>query len=256
LNDTLLPLSNQLYKSLYTKIIHKKPTVTIEEQVFTKIGKKEIYVHKLDNKKNLMKGIYIYEKIKNEKGERIYRYIFAEEGYWKKSHQNLEREKTLILRKGTIHQTLEKEEEKYHIMKFNTHDIVFEFKEKESLIPRYGKSLREMTSKELKAKIKEYQKRNLNTNILLIELYKKISIPFACIIFTLIGTPLGLLAKKSGKSIGLGLSILIIFLYYLFLICGETLGNKGIITPFLAMWLPNLILGSLGVTLCFLAIKH
>lgn len=255
LNDTFLPRSNYAYKNLYYQIVQKKPTVSIEEQVFAEIDGKEVYVNKIDNKKNIMKGIYLYEKIREEDGDVLFRYIFAKEGCWKKNIGDKDRDKVLILKDGTIHQTLEKEQEKYHIMRFNTHEIVFKSQEK-TYHGEYCKGLREMTSKELREKIKEYKKRNIDINLFLVELYKKVSIPFACVVFTLIGTPLGLLTKKSGKSIGLGLSILIIFIYYLFLVCGETLGKKGLLTPLFSMWLPNIVLGVVGIILCMFTIRR
>lgn len=255
LNDILLPHTNHAYKNLYYKIVQKKPTVSIEEQVFTIIDSKEIYVNKIDNKENIMKGIYLYEKIREEDGDVLFRYIFAKKGYWKKNIGGEDRDKVLILKDGAVHQTLEKEQEKYHIMRFNTHEIVFKSQEK-IYHGNHSKGLREMTSKELREKIKEYKKRNIDINLFLVELYKKVSIPFACIVFTLIGTPLGLLTKKSGKSMGLGFSILIIFIYYLFLVCGETLGKKGIITPLFSMWLPNIVLGVVGIILCMFAIRR
>ncbi|MBU2599281.1 LptF/LptG family permease [bacterium] len=253
LNDTLLPFANQAYKDLYYQIAQKKPNVSIEEQVFTEMANKEIYVHKLDNKNNLMEGIYLYEKIREEDGDILLRYIFAKKGYWKKSIKD--QDKVLILEDGSIHQTLEKDQEKYYVLKFNTHEIIFNLQEGASFM-QPCKSLREMTSKELKEKIKEYQEKNLEVSLFLIELHKKISIPFACLVFTLVGTPLGLLTKKGGKSIGLGLSILVIFSYYLFLILGETLGNKGLISPFFSMWLPNIIIGTVGIFLCLFTIKR
>ncbi|MDI6785845.1 MAG: LptF/LptG family permease [bacterium] len=255
LNDTLLPCSNHAYKSLYYQIVQKKPAISIEEQVFTKIGNKEIYVNKIDNKRNTIKGIYLYEKIKEEDGDILFRYIFAKSGCWKGTVKSENQDKVLALKDGTIHQTLEKEKEKYHIMKFNTHEVIFNSQE-ETYSEEHCKGLREMTSKELREKIKEYKERNIDINLFLVELYKKISIPFACIVFTLVGTPLGLLAKKSGKSIGLGFSILIIFFYYLFLICGETLGKKGILIPLFSMWFPNIVLGFAGIILCIFAIRR
>ena len=85
------------------------------------------------------------------------------------------------------------------------------------------------------------------------EIYKKNSIPVAAIVFVLIGSSLGMLVKRSGASIGIGMSIGFFALYYLFLIGGESIGDRMLLTPWLAMWLPNFVFGVLGIALIIFA---
>ncbi len=82
-----------------------------------------------------------------------------------------------------------------------------------------------------------------------VEIHKKYSIPFACLVFVLLGVPLGLSTRKGNAGIALGVSLLVILVYYIFLIGGEHLADRRIIPPFLSMWLPNILLGALGVYL-------
>jgi lipopolysaccharide export system permease protein len=82
-----------------------------------------------------------------------------------------------------------------------------------------------------------------------VEIHKKYSIPFACIVFVLLGIPLGLSTRKGSAGIALGVSLLVILVYYLFLIAGEQLADRRMMPPFLSMWLPNIILGAFGVIL-------
>lgn len=84
-----------------------------------------------------------------------------------------------------------------------------------------------------------------------VEIYKKYSIPFACIIFTLIGAPLGYRVKKGGFGIAAGLSLLFFLLYWASLIGGEKLADRDIVSPFWGMWLVNVILGIFGLYLMF-----
>ncbi|MFP4522300.1 MAG: LptF/LptG family permease [Fibrobacterota bacterium] len=81
----------------------------------------------------------------------------------------------------------------------------------------------------------------------LVEIHKKISIPVACIIFAMIGAPLGVLARKGGVGIGVSLSIGFFIFYWAFLISGEMLADRLILRPWVAMWAPNLILFFIGV---------
>jgi lipopolysaccharide export system permease protein len=82
-----------------------------------------------------------------------------------------------------------------------------------------------------------------------VEIYKKYSIPFACIVFTLLGAPLGYRVRKGGFGIAAGLSLLFFLLYWACLIGGEKLADRTIVSPFLGMWIANIIIGCLGLYL-------
>ncbi len=82
-----------------------------------------------------------------------------------------------------------------------------------------------------------------------VEYHKKLSIPFACVVFVLVGAPLGIRSKRGGVGIGAGTGILFFLIYYLFLVGGEQLGDRGFVTPFWAMWTPNVVFGGLGLFL-------
>ena len=82
-----------------------------------------------------------------------------------------------------------------------------------------------------------------------VEYHKKLSIPFACVVFVLVGAPLGIRSRRGGIGIGAGTGILFFLIYYLFLVGGEQLGDRGFVTPFWAMWAPNVVFGGLGLFL-------
>lgn len=99
--------------------------------------------------------------------------------------------------------------------------------------------------------IKYNEQLNDQIDVYLVEIYKKYSIPFACLIFALIGAPLGYRVKKGGFGIAAGLSLAFFLIYWAALIGGEKLADRGMITPFLGMWLVNIILGIVGLYLLF-----
>lgn len=82
-----------------------------------------------------------------------------------------------------------------------------------------------------------------------VEIYKKYAIALTCLIFALIGAPLGL----SIRSGGLGKSALIalgLFLFYwVFLVQGEKLADRSFISPWVGMWMADIILGVVGIAL-------
>ena len=75
-----------------------------------------------------------------------------------------------------------------------------------------------------------------------VEIHKKFSLPFACLLFVLVGAPLGVLAKKGGFVVGMSMSFGFFLVYYIMLIGGEEIADRNILQPYVAMWLPNLIL--------------
>jgi len=86
-------------------------------------------------------------------------------------------------------------------------------------------------------------------NRYLVEIHKKWAIPFACIAFMLIGIPLGVMTRSGGMVAGFGYALLFYLIYWVFLIAGEDLGDRNLVAPWLAMWLPNMIIGSVGLFL-------
>jgi lipopolysaccharide export system permease protein len=84
-----------------------------------------------------------------------------------------------------------------------------------------------------------------------VELHKKFSIPLASLVFILIGAPLGIMARKGGFAVSIAFSLGFFIIYWAFLIAGEEFADRGSLSPALSMWLPNLILGALGIFLCY-----
>lgn len=82
---------------------------------------------------------------------------------------------------------------------------------------------------------------------LTVEVEKKYSIPVACIVFVLIGAPLGIMSRRGGLATGGGLSLVFFLLYWTFLVGGEDLADRQFISPFLAMWAANIVVGLAGV---------
>jgi lipopolysaccharide export system permease protein len=87
----------------------------------------------------------------------------------------------------------------------------------------------------------------LQANEFAVEYHKKFAIPFACIIFVLIGAPLAVRFPRGGVGMVIASSLAIFGIYYVSLIGGESLGDRGIIRPFWGPWAPNLLFGLLGV---------
>lgn len=90
----------------------------------------------------------------------------------------------------------------------------------------------------------------------LVEINKKYSIPVACIVFILLGAPLGVMTRKGGFGMAASVSLFFFLIYWAFLIGGEKLADRGIITPFWGMWAANILVGLLGVFLTLRSVKE
>ncbi|MGL1936786.1 MAG: LptF/LptG family permease [Fibrobacterales bacterium] len=82
-----------------------------------------------------------------------------------------------------------------------------------------------------------------------VEIHKKFSIPVACVVFILIGGPLGIMARSGGIGTGVIYSIFFFILYWTCLTGGERLADRLFIPAWLGMWAPNIILGVTGLYL-------
>ncbi|MFZ1282320.1 MAG: LptF/LptG family permease [Ignavibacteriaceae bacterium] len=82
-----------------------------------------------------------------------------------------------------------------------------------------------------------------------VEIYKKYALPVACIVFVLIGAPLGIMVRKGGFGVAAGISLFFFLIYWAFLIGGEKLAERGYFSPFIGMWAANIVLGITGILL-------
>jgi len=100
--------------------------------------------------------------------------------------------------------------------------------------------------------IENYEK---NNNKYLVEIHKKFTLAVACILFTLVGAPLGILVRKGGITIASALSIAFFLIYYILLIWGEQLADRALLDPAIGSWMPNIVLFIVGLIILFLSDK-
>lgn len=84
-----------------------------------------------------------------------------------------------------------------------------------------------------------------------IELFDKIALPITTIVFVLLGVPLAITPPRVRYNRGFLFSILIIFAYYVVRALSLSFGEAGSLTPFLAAWLPNLVLTVWGTLMYY-----
>jgi len=244
--DRFLPYCNYRFVEQVYEIVHKKPVLELQERAFNNLGDIRIYINKISQKTNKLEELIISE---NKPGSS--RFITAQEGIVI-MHPGGSKV-TLQLTNGTIHQTDETDKSRYQALNFNVHNITVKLPQADTF--HREKGLDEMSNTELRKEIEIYRSTGTNINPLLVELYRRASLPFACLSFTLLGIPLGLKARRRSKSISFGVSVAVIFSYYIFLVGAETMGSRGSAPPLLTMWAPNILFSALGIYLLVKSVK-
>ncbi|HEX6176895.1 MAG TPA: LPS export ABC transporter permease LptG [Thermoanaerobaculia bacterium] len=113
-----------------------------------------------------------------------------------------------------------------------------------------ARSLREMSLGELRDQARMTRRGDpITYNLAWVEIHKKFAFPFACIVFGILGLPLGITNRRGGKSSGFSLSIGIILFYYVMTNNGEALAAAGRVSPLVGMWSANVLLLVLGIYL-------
>jgi lipopolysaccharide export system permease protein len=83
----------------------------------------------------------------------------------------------------------------------------------------------------------------------MVEIHKKFSIPFACIVFVFIGAPLGIISRRGTFGMSASLSLGFFIFYWACLRGGENLADRGFFEPWVGMWVANIVLGIIGIYL-------
>lgn len=253
-NHIWSPSMHTDFRNLYEEILTKRPLVTFSEKTITKLGDYQIYADKVNPLDNTLSGVNIY-KFENEKkkgfaaksssslqdGQGSWRIAASSasvkvyftgvqmilyNGYWQKANpSNIN---------NMIHMT------------FQSYTFFIPLGNK---IRGSSSSLREMDSFAIADTIKEYRAKSLPFTAYTIEFWTRWILAIAPIAFVLIALPIGIMAGKGGKTIGFGMSLGVIFLYYMLLVIAMNLAEKGYVEAKFIMWLPNITVSLCGLFL-------
>lgn len=113
-----------------------------------------------------------------------------------------------------------------------------------------------VTRNSIKSNLQRIEHNKKEINRYWVEIHKKYSLPVACIVFILIGAPLGTMVRKGGFGVAAGISLVFFLIYWAFLIGGEKLADRGLFSPFWGMWSANIFLGILGIYLTIKSAKE
>jgi len=244
-NENIAPIAQYKFRKFYFSLLYKNPIIKFEEHTFTDIGDYRIYVENIDRKETGLRGVIIYKDLHTlitaQRGNKIVRggklYLHLED--------------------GSIHEKNKKNPQEYNQLNFNEYEIGLDmYASKEDRNRMLNKNIREMNQSELKTEIDRLRAKGIPAYSIRVEYHLRRSLAFAAIAFALIGIPLGIKAEQKGKTIGFGLSLGLIFIYYILLVGGITLGERGFFHPLLCIWIPNIFMVVFGSLLIYKAVNR
>ena len=242
-NDYLLPVGTIQYNKLYRQVIVSNPAVELEPHSIKRMNDATIIIGDVDKKH--VSDLVFFDTDSNGSQR-----LIAAQGSDILKSVSPGVLMQLKMNDATVIMFTKNNRNNYDVMKSDLMELnVFE----SSIISNVGGvSPREMTSYDLLKKImqmakqKDIKKNQMNTYKL--EYNKKFSIPFGAFFFALLALPLSLIfGKKDGQTLGLIFGLIISLLYWAATIIGQMFGLRSGYNGFLMMWLPNLVIGAIGI---------
>ena len=230
-----LPWGNYAYKQKTYEIIKNRADINIKPNILNYDFKDLVILAKKREKKFQFRDILLADTTQS-KSPKI---ITANQAIILPNIESLKIR--LELTSGTIHELGDKLSE-YQTINFDTYELNLSLPdtaqlEKEALVGH-----RELSINLLLKQIKDFENKGLPTFAAKVELSKKFAIPFTCLLFGLLGAPLGIHSSRGGKSGSFATSIMVILLYYMGLIFAQNMGKSGQVEPYSAIWVPNIII--------------
>ena len=231
LNETIVPLSNRAAQNIMRyEIARERPTL-LREQVFLRdesegVLQRVIYISRLRQNLGTMDDILIQEF---EEGA-MKRIVSAKRGIWKDGEWWLEDGKAFEVKKDRSVKLL---------FAFARQKLPLQLGPAE--VAQTSQRPSEMSAWQLWGHISVMSKQGADLAPLWVLFHLKIAVPWACVILAVLGASLGVGPQRSGAGVGLAMSVLIVFAYYVVMSFSRSFGEAGIIPPVAAAWLPNLI---------------
>jgi lipopolysaccharide export system permease protein len=240
------PWGEHSLKNLLFQVAVVQAKVSLKERVFYNEFKELIFYIQRVHGDGLLEDVFIYDQREKE----LPQTIIAKRGWLIPNPK--ERSLNLRLEDGHIYNVSLKSKSAQTVF-FKSYDLFLPLEEIVSDQEKREKSETEMYLPELKEKIRKTSPTEKKYYNYQIEYYKKFSLPFACLVLGLIALPLGLQSRVAGRPWAIILGGVVFFIYYLFLSLAFSLGERGALPPIIGLWLPNIIVGLIGIYLFRLA---
>ncbi|MFN8543001.1 MAG: LPS export ABC transporter permease LptF [Candidatus Binatia bacterium] len=235
------PWGNRWLKAVMYDIATTRASAGLKAQVFNDdFPGLVIYTDRVDSTSDHLEHVLISD----ERDPNQHNTIFAHEGFMISDRET--QTVTLRLIDGRMH-TAENGAE--YQTDFQSYDVNLDLRQELADRRKKDRDAKELTLGELRRAIKARRAAGQPFGSLLVEYHRKFSIPAACLVFALVGMPLGIQPARAVKSRGFALSLTLIFLYYVFLSTGQAMAERSMVPAFIGLWLPNVVFAAIGLYL-------
>ena len=238
-----LPDANQAYREITFRVLANRADGEVKPRVFDDIFQRVVlYVREVSTSGGGWSEVFLAD-LRDSNQPDVY---VAERG-----RVMLDREARrveIVLTGGTGHVVDPSEPDTYEVHDFD--EMVLQI-DAEAVFPRAGpaRGLREYTIPQLQEEAARMVGAGVSPHRPIMEIHRKFSIPVACLVFALIGLALGVTSRKDGKLASFALGIGVVFAYYVLMYGAEAMAKAALVSPHVAMWIPNIVLGIFGVFL-------
>jgi lipopolysaccharide export system permease protein len=235
------PRGRSALRELTRQIVSSNITIGLKERTFNdSFSDVVIYVNEIDSKNKILLDVFIED---NRQPDRVNTVIAPRGKIFNDSQRAVSH---LRLFNGSIHQTNLKDKAA-HSIQFERYDISLPTNISPSKIDRKPKRPKEMNTGNLKRFVNSSNTDDDRYFRAQLELHRRFAIPFGCFALGLLAVPLGVQSKSAKRSFGLFLGLLFYLFYYLLMSVGKIYGETGAYPPAIGMWLPNFVMGGLGL---------
>ena len=246
----LLPVSNHSMAKVLFDVARSSASAGIKQGIFNdSIPDMVLYANHISAHDQTMEGVFILD----ERDPTLPTTIVAQRGKINSDPKQMSLD--LQLENGTLYM-VSKDLDSSRVLDFTSYDLRLGLSDIMRKLSSRRKDNEEMSMSELRERMEQFEKGTIVYNELLKEIQERLSVPFTCLIFGLIGLPLGLMMGAKGRSYGLALSIIIFTFYYILMTAAGSFGRTGKLHPIFAAWTPNLVLGAIMVILIWRAARH
>ena len=238
-----LPNGRLALKVLAVKVIASNLDIGLKERTFNdRFDGVVLYVNKIDIKSKMLIDVFI----EDGRNEEIVSTVVAPKARLFSDPERFRFHFKLF--NGSINQ-VNLEHRSAHMIHFDTYDLTISPKKPLITSPGGLKDEEEMSIPELRRYVREATKKDDRYYLALMEFHKKFSTPMACFALGLLALPLGIQSKSAKRTFGIGLGLIFFLFYYILLSAGWVFGEAGVYPPMIGMWVPNIVMGSIGIFL-------
>jgi lipopolysaccharide export system permease protein len=235
------PRGRSALRELTRQIVSSNITIGLKERTFNDSFRGVvIYVNKIDSQNKMLLDVFIED---NRQPDRVNTVIAPRGEIFNEPERAISH---LRLYNGSIHQTNLKDKAA-HSIQFDRYDISLPMNRSPSKIDRNPKRPKEMNTGYLKRFVNSSNADDERYFRAQLELHRRFAIPFGCFALGLLAVPLGVQSKSAKRSFGLFLGLLFYLFYYLLMSVGKIYGETGAYPPAIGMWLPNFVMGGVGL---------